>query len=179
MTRPGTGAAPAANPEPGSPAALQKAIADARGHVFLLFLDAAHVSSAASRQIGAPLARLIDRLLTSDDLIGVMTADMSASQVTFGHRADVLRDGLLSNPSWGRRFERTKFDKEETQYDLCYPMLASERRRGRMISKLAQELIERRRERMTLDAFSDIISTVSATTRARTTLLVVTEGWLL
>lgn len=163
--------------EPGSAGASRQAVAAARGHVFVLFLDAAHVSSLASERIGAPLARLIDRIVGPDDLLGVMTEGMAASQVVFGRKTDVVRSALLTHPEWGRRFERTRFDERERQYEVCYPLVYSEKARGRLISRVAQDLVERRRERMTFDALSEIIAVVAATTQARTTVLAITEGW--
>jgi VWFA-related protein len=165
--------------EPGSLASSRDAVARARGNVFVLFLDAAHVSSTASQRIAEPLARLLERIVGPEDLIGVMTSEMAATQVVFGRKTDVIRRGLLTNGEWGRRFERTKFDEREHLYDMCYPLLDSELKRGRMISKVAQELVDRRREKMTFDAFTGLIELARATTQARTTVLTVTEGWLL
>lgn len=165
--------------DPSSAEASRQAVAAARGHVFVLFLDAAHVSGFGSKAIGEPLARLVDRIVGPDDLIGVMTADMSAAHVVFGRKTDVIRHALVTNPEWGRRFERTKWDQREQEYAACYPLTRTEAQKGRMLSAVAQELVERRRERMTLDAFAEIIAVVATTTQARTTVLTVTEGWAL
>ncbi|HEX6973454.1 MAG TPA: VWA domain-containing protein, partial [Vicinamibacterales bacterium] len=79
----------------------------------------------------------------------------------------------------GRRFDRTKLDQEEQNYVACYPLTYTDAENARMLSQVAQELIERRRELMTLKALGEVITGVGATTQARTTVLTVTEGWAL
>ena len=77
--------------------------ANPRNRVVVIFLDIAHVEAEASHHIKEPLIRLMDRILGPDDLIAVMTAEMSAAQVTFGRKTEVIADMLRDKWNWGMR----------------------------------------------------------------------------
>ena len=89
--------------EPSSQREMLQAAANPRNRVFVIFLDGPHVTVAGSHAIAEPLIRLINRILGPDDLVGVMTPDMSASEVvlarrTRGHRRTV-EEALASGAS--------------------------------------------------------------------------------
>ena len=69
-------------------------------------------------------------------------------------------------------------DPVEEQYEYCYPPRLEKGERGPR-SPLAQMLIERRREQMTLDALGDLVGYLRVAREERKALLVVTEGWKL
>jgi hypothetical protein len=166
-------------PEPGSVEASRRVAGPGRGRVFVVFLDAAHVTSQGSGKIAEPLIGLLDAVIGAEDLVGVMTSDMTASQVVLGRKIDVFARGLRDNPVWGRRYDRTKFDERERKYDECYPMVRQERANGRLMSELAQSLIERRRERRTFDALNDLVTYLGSAGDTRKTIFTITEGWML
>jgi VWFA-related protein len=146
---------------------------------FILFLDTVHVSSTASVKVGEPLIRFLDRLIADGDLVGVMTPDMTTALLQLGSKTDVLARALRDHPTWGRRDDRTLFDETEQRYVACYPMLPNETANGRTISELAQNLIERRRERRALDALNDLVTYSGGLGDTRKTIIAVTEGWRL
>ena len=49
-----------------------------------------------------PLIRLIDKILGPDDLVGLMTPKMSAADVVFARKTDVIASGLRARWPWGR-----------------------------------------------------------------------------
>ena len=145
----------------------------------MVFLDASHVSSAGSQKIAEPLIRQLDSVLSKGDVCGVMTADTTASSVELGAKTDVLVGALRAHPNWGRRDDRTRFDETEQRYIACYPVLRAEPANGRQLSELAQKLIERRRERRTLDALNGLVTFLGEVEDTRKTVIVITEGWVL
>jgi hypothetical protein len=60
-------------------------------------------------------------------------------------------------------------------YKFCYPPTSG----GTFVSPLAQEMIDRRREKMTLDALEELVTFVRGVREERKAILVVTEGWRL
>jgi VWFA-related protein len=128
-------------------------------------VDSAHA-------INEPLIRLMDRILGPDDLVGVMTPAMAASQVVLGRKTQVIEDSLRRNWAWGTRFSILRDEREEA-YKACYPdNLESE-------SSFAKELMRRRRERATLEALEDLVRYLRTIREERKAILTVTEGWLL
>ena len=72
-----------------------------RNRVFVIFLDIPHVDIASGHHINQPLVRLIDSILGPDDLVAVMTTEMTASQITFGRKTEVIADMLRDKWYWG------------------------------------------------------------------------------
>jgi VWFA-related protein len=164
--------------EPSSVEASRQAAANPRNRVFVLFLDVPHVTVDGSHSIKEPLIRLVDRILGPDDLIGVMTPDMSAADVTLGRKTEVLARGLRENWPWGKRFDTVRLDERERQYERCYPPLLKEAgTAGDGLSRLARELINRRRERMVLDAMNELVLYLGGIREERKAIVAVTEGW--
>jgi len=71
----------------------------------VLFLDVSHVEMTASRAIRTPLIEALDRLIGQDDLIAVMTPQMSARDITFARRTTTI-EGFLSRYWWHSGTER-------------------------------------------------------------------------
>lgn len=152
--------------DPGSQREVLQAAANPRNRVFIIFLDTTHVDVASAHAINEPLIRLIDRILGPDDLVGIMTPDMAASQVVLGRKTQVIEDSLRVNWPWGRRFSIIKDDREQA-YEACHP------------GDVAREMIQRKRERATLEALEDLVRYMRVVREERKAVLTVTEGWLL
>ena len=88
--------------EPNTVAESRQAAQDPRSRVFVLFLDINHVELGASRAIRTPLIEALDRLIGQDDLIAVMTPEMSPQDVTFARRTTTI-EGFLTRYWWGER----------------------------------------------------------------------------
>lgn len=161
--------------EPTSVTAANELAADPRRRVFVIFLDNQHVGVEGSHAIKEPLIDLMQRMMGADDLVGVMTPDMSPSQITFGRRTRVIEEGLRRNWPWGRR-HTIMLDQREELYSQCFPPTRS----GEPIpSLLAKAMIERRRERMVLDSLQDLIRHMGALRDGRTAVITVSDGWKL
>ena len=161
--------------EPTSVTAANELAADPRRRVFVLFLDNQHVGVEGSHAIKEPLIDLMQRMMGPDDLVGVMTPEMSPSQITFGRRTRVIEEGLRRNWPWGRR-HTIMLDKREELYSLCYPPTKN----GEPIpSLLAKKMIDRRRERIVLDSLEDLIQHIGALRDGRTAVITVSDGWKL
>lgn len=162
-----------AQPERREPNTVQQSremMRDPRARVFVLFLDIPHVSMHSTWNVRAPLVRLIDRVLGPDDLVGVMTPQMSASDITFARKTDVIADGLFSRWPWGERFTIEK-DERERLYEMCYPWPE--------MKDVIAEMTARRRERSTLDALNEVVVWLRDQREERKAILTVSEGWAL
>jgi VWFA-related protein len=161
--------------DPASQRDMLQAVANPRSRVFVIFLDTPHVSVASAHGINQPLIELIDRILGPDDLVGIMTPEMAATQVVFARKTQVIEESLRKNWAWGSRFTTVR-DEREIAYEACYPLLSKEQGQT---SDLAKKLIARKRERATLEAIQDLVRHLRTLREERKAILTVTEGWLL
>jgi len=161
--------------EPSSPSQANQLAADPRRRVFVIFLDTHSVPYEGSHAIKEPLIYLMQHVLGEDDLVALMTPDMSTDQLTFGRRTQVIEQGLREKWYWGRR-DTLGLDEQEQMYDDCFPLLPGEPGQW---SKVAREMIMRRRERVTLDALRDLVRYMGALREGRTAVITVSDGWLL
>ena len=134
--------------EPNSVAESRQMAADTRARIFVIFLDTYHTQIEGSARMRSPLLQFIDRVVGQDDLVGLMTPEMSASDMTLGRRTAVISRLLDDNTFWGRR-SRTGADNdpEEDNYEACY--FGEDR-------PIALEMKARRREMLSLDALDDL-----------------------
>jgi VWFA-related protein len=161
--------------EPETVADSRAMLADPRARVFVLFLDTLHVEQSASRSIRKPLLEMLQRLIGPDDLVAVMTPRMSVADVTFARRTTIL-EGQLDRAWWGVRDSSITNDPVEDQYRRCYP---ADPRSLRTTSEIAQEMIDRRRERMTLEALENLVLFLRNVREERKAIVTVTDGWIL
>jgi len=155
--------------EPNSVAESRQMAADPRARIFVIFLDTYHTQALNSPRMRQPLLQFIDRVVGQDDLLGLMTPEMSATDVTLGRRTTVVSRLLQDNTFWGRR-SRTGADNDpdEDLYEACYfedP-------------QIAVEMKARRREKLALDALDDLVVHLGGLRDERKAILAVTEGWL-
>ena len=77
--------------------------------------------STASHRIRQPLVNALDRLIGPDDLVGVMTPEMSARDITFARKTTTI-EGLLSRYwYWGERDRLNRSIPSRSEYKACYP----------------------------------------------------------
>ena len=122
----------------------------------------------------------LDRLIGQDDLVGVMTPEMAATDVTFARRTTTI-EGLLSRYwHWGERDRVTPVDPQDQEYGQCYPNqpptgLGSECKDQ---NGIAAEMIDRRHEKLALDALQDLVRYLRGVREERKAILAITNGWL-
>src|SRR5258705_2987148 len=164
--------------EPNTVAESRQAAQDPRARVFVLFLDINHVELGASRAIRTPLIEALDRLIGQDDLIAVMTPEMSPQDVTFARRTTTI-EGFLTRYWWGER-DRTIFkDPVEDQYARCYPGIPKPGEATASDQGIAQEMILRRPEKQTLDTLEDLVRFLGGVREERKAVITITDGWRL
>jgi VWFA-related protein len=131
----------------------------------------------SSHEIKEPLIDLMNRVMSDDDLVAIMTPEMGPQQMTFARKTDVIERGLRENWAWGRR-ESIGLDDREKQYDLCYPPKPGDSS-SPSLSGLVSTMIDRRREKIVLDSLYDLIHYMEAIREGRTAIITVSDGWLL
>jgi VWFA-related protein len=154
--------------EPGSTEASAQAAANPRNRVFVIFLDVPHVGMHGAWTLREPLIRMLDRILGPDDLVGVMTPAMSASQLVLARKRDVIAGGLRDLWPWGERHTLAR-DQQENQYETCFGYAPD----------VVAEMIARRRERITLESLSELVHHLGGIREDRKAILTMSEGWAL
>ena len=145
--------------------------ADPRNRVFVVFLDTYHAEVEAGHRVRRALVTLLERVLGPDDLVGVMTPDMAAGELSLGRRTETIAQMLEEHWYWGKRDRATGFDPEETAYEMCYP--------DADYPGLARELIERRREQRTFGALEELALHLRGLREERKAVIVASDGWRL
>jgi VWFA-related protein len=160
--------------DPASVTAANQQAADPHRRVFVVYLDVEHVDVGGSYDIKQPLIDFMNRVIGADDLVGIMTPDMSANQIAFTRRTQVIEDGLTKNWIWGRR-DTLLLSPREQMYENCFPPMPGEAPPGAR----ASALILRSRERRVLESLYDLVRHLEAIRDGRTAVIAVTDGWLL
>ena len=156
--------------EPSTMNDMRRAAQDPRARVIVLFLDPRFVTAEGAVRIRAPLINALNKLISADDLIAVMTPDMSARGLTFTRRTGSIEQ-MLSG-LWGTKGWVGTRDPLEVQYEACYdkPSIAD----GQW---MAREMIARRREMLTLNALDELIQHLRGLREERKAVITVTDGW--
>ena len=161
----------AAGREPQTVADSRELARDPRSRVFVVFLDTYHTGIAGSHGMQGALVSLLERVLAPDDLVAVMTPEMSAGDIALGRRTESIEMMLSKYWYWGRRERATDRDPQEEEYEACYPPWS--------FGDTAQEMIARRREKLVLDALTDLAVHLRDLRDERKAVLTVSEGWRL
>src|SRR3954463_6234489 len=69
---------------------------------FVIFLDTNHMRFEGAREVRIALVRFLDRALSDKDVVGVMTPDMSPSDVKFGDKNAALDMITQDEAIWDR-----------------------------------------------------------------------------
>ena len=155
--------------EPNTVEQSRQMAAEGRARVFVIFLDTYHTTIEGSANMRLPLIRFLDRLLGADDMVALMTPEMGASEIALGRKTTVISNIMQAQWMWGRRGRVSDDDPRELLYDLCYGPVGGP----------SAEMKARRREKLTLDALSDLMVHLGGVREERKALVVVTEGWQL
>jgi VWFA-related protein len=144
-----------------------------RARVFVIFLDTYHTQIENSSSLRVPLIKFLDRVIAQEDMVAVMTPEMSAREMTFGRKSVVISNIMQGDWAWARRGRTERRDQKEALYDTCYPA-ANANPNG-----LAAEMKARRREKLTMEALEDLVSFLGNTREERKAILTVSDGWVL
>jgi len=144
-----------------------------RARVFVIFLDTYNTQIEGSSTMRLPLIKVLDRIIAADDMVAVMTPEMSPSEMTFGRKATVISNIMQSDWSWTRRGRTERRDQKDALYDACYPAVGSN------ANTPANEMKARRREKLTLDALDGVVTDLGSLRDERKAILTVSDGWVL
>ena len=164
--------------EPNTVAESRSMLENPRARVFVLFLDTYHVDVAGSYRIRKPLIDALDRVIGSDDLVAVMTPEMSPTDMAFARKTTTIEGILTRYWHWGERDRMTPPDPEDEMYGTCYPNVPPGDRCQDQ-NGVAAEMIDRRHEKRTLDALHDLVIYLRGVREERKAVLAITNGWLL
>lgn len=158
--------------EPNTVAEARSMAADRDARLFVLFMDVWHVQLAGSYRAQKPIINLLDRVIGQDDMVGVMTTEMAARNLTFARRSQTIEGILKDEWFWGRRDQVNSVDPQEEAIKFCYPDEGD-------WAGIATEMIARRREAKTLKATEDLIIHLEGIREERKFVVFLSEGWLL
>jgi VWFA-related protein len=165
--------------EPNTVRESRAMLESSRSRVLVLFLDIGHVDVAGSHNIRKPLVDALDKVIGVDDLVGVMTPEMSAADIAFARKTTTI-DGMLSRYwYWGERDRLNPVDPQEDRYIQCYPGIGPTPSCPDDDRGVAEEMINRRREKHTMDALDDLVRFLRSVREERKAVLTITNGWLL
>lgn len=157
--------------EPNTIAESRSMATSPRARVFVVFLDTGHVEVFGSHNIRRPLIEMLNRVIGADDLVAVMTPDMSAKDITFARRTETIEGALTRHWTWGERDQLTPLDPVEKQYEYCFGLQNT--------SSLTRTLIARRREKQTLDSLEDLVRVLRGVREERKAIITISDGWVL
>jgi VWFA-related protein len=152
-----------------------------KARLFVLFLDTYHVDVGASHAIRKPLIDALDRVIGQDDLVAVMTPEMSAGDIAFARRTTTIEGILTRYWHWGERDSGPPPDPQDQAYAACYPNVNDSGASARCLDQngIAAEMIDRRHEKLALDALEDLVRYLRTVRDERKAILTITNGWLL
>ncbi len=173
------GGTPSNERRPQTVAESRALVAASRARLFVLFLDVNHVEMESSRSIRQPLVSALEQMIGPDDLVAVMTPEMSAADVTFDRSPESIERLLSRHWDWGERAREQKRTPREESFQACYPGLGPRPSCQEDDRGVADEMIERFREQETLEALDNLVDHLRDMRDERKAVLVISDGWRL
>jgi VWFA-related protein len=155
--------------EPNSQEAANQMAEDPRARIFVVFLDVDHVPVEGSFRLKTALATMLSQMLGQDDMLGVITSRNSPSDLILARKTSYVEEQLEKYWYWGRR-DSIVLSPEEDAYLNCYTRYEG----GQQV---AEEMIDRRREKLALDALSDLVIHLRGIREERKAVLTISTGW--
>ena len=146
----------------------QDAAADA-ARLFTLFFDRFHVSVAGSYRANKPIVETLDKVIGPDDMVGVMTPEMSPGAITYSRRTSSIERMITDNWAWGIKDQVAQLSPRESGFEQCYP--------PNLYPGIAAKMIARLREQQTLDALDGLVTHLEGLRPERKFVMIFTEGW--
>ncbi|MSO51467.1 MAG: VWA domain-containing protein [Acidobacteria bacterium] len=169
MTARGSGSQ-AARSEPTTLAEMRDAAADA-ARLFTVFFDRFHVSVAGSYRANKPIVEALDKIIGADDMVGVMTPEMSPTAITYSRRTSSIERMITDNWAWGIKDQVAQRSPRESGFEQCYPPT--------LHPGIAAKMIARLREQQTLAALAGLVTRLGELRPERKFVMLLTEGWAL
>jgi VWFA-related protein len=175
--------------EPNNPRDARAVAESTTGRLFVVFLDTYHTEAGGSHRMQRVLVNLLNKVVGPNDMYAVMTPDMSASDISFARKTDVMEDYLAKYWFWGQRERLWPEDPVEQHYFECYPEqgtstscnspLGSQQQSDTVYAGIAREMVARRHEKKVLDAMTDLARYLKGIREERKAVIAISNGWLL
>jgi VWFA-related protein len=114
---------------------------------------------------------MIDRMVGPEDFIGIITSRHSPTELILGRKTGLISEQLEKYWYWGKR-DTSELSPDENSYLTCFGGYEG----GEAV---AYEMIDRRREKLTLDALNDLVMYLRGIREERKAVLALTAGWVL
>lgn len=147
---------------------MRQDAADA-SRLFTLFFDRFHVSVAGSYHANKPIVQTLDKVIGQDDMVGVMTPEMSPTSITYSRRTTNIERFVTDTWAWGIKDQVATFSPQEQAFYECYP--------EHIHGYIAGAMVARLREQQTLDALGGLVTHLEGLRPERKFVMVFTEGW--
>jgi VWFA-related protein len=148
---------------------MRQDAADA-SRLFTLFFDRFHVSIAGAYHANKPIVQTLDQVIGQDDMVGVMTPEMSPGSITYSRRTTNIERYVTDTWAWGIKDQLATLSPQEQAFYECYPEMEP-------YGTTARQLVARLREQKTLDALDDLVTHLDGLRPERKFVMVFTEGW--
>jgi hypothetical protein len=160
-----------------------KLAADPHNRVFVVFLDTHFVRLDGSHDIRRPLVRMLDEILAPNDLFGVLTPRMRPMDVALGRKVLTTEEELAKYWVWGTR-SWLKVQPEGELAVRCYETPPAGGSAANLVDAtpirpVPLEILERSYEDFTLSRLEELITFLGRVREARSSALIVTDGWVL
>ena len=176
--------------DPNNQREMMTLVADPHNRVFVTYLDTAHTTVEGSHRIRQPLIDTLNRVMGENDLFGVLTSNMDPKLLVFGRRLEGISEQLARYWPWGER-NRLGTDPNNPMEDRlisCFAMYPVPQtgawvewyvQEDGMTRRLYNVLIDREREYRVITSLEDLVRRLAGMREARTSVFIVTDGWLL
>jgi VWFA-related protein len=161
-----------------------------RARIVVVFLDTYHSDAVAVRAMHASLVGLLETALAPDDVIAVMTPEISARDVTFLRKAGGVATALESVRQWASQDPSRLRDPDEQRYALCFPErggtacpdVVGPNQQGPMrafapYDGVAVEMASRRHGQRSVQALVELSRTLRAVNDGRKAIVLLSGGW--
>lgn len=145
---------------------MRQDAADA-SRLFTLFFDRFHVTVAGGYHANKAIVETLDKVIGQDDMVGVMTPEMSPTSITYSRRTTNIERFVTDTWAWGIKDQVATYSPQEQSFYECYAL-----QRG-----IADAMVARLREQQTLDALDDLVAHLEGLRPERKFVMVFTEGW--
>jgi VWFA-related protein len=156
--------------EPNTPQQALDAALDPRARLFVIFIDTYHLQWTSGYRAYLAFADMLGRQIGERDMVALMTPEMSVTALTFGRRTKVIEEVLQRHFDITRSGNGVNLDDDDNWYAACYGDPST--------SEIARKMIERRHEKITLDALRDLSRYLGALRDERKAVFMVSDGWV-
>lgn len=141
---------------------------DSRSRVYVVFVDTHTTKLDTDSELRQALLRFLDRTVQPNDLVGLMTPEMSALDVTLRRRGTVISD--VANGELWKAAPADRPDQQKFAWENCYAT-------GRRTSRRLTEMTTRRNAKATIDALRDLVEHLRDLREERKAVLLLTTGF--